>query len=68
MTITELIAALEAARAEHGDLPVFSNYCGHVGQPGLEVCEIDWEEGYEPWIPDEERKYYAYIAGTEVVA
>jgi len=33
MTITELITALEAVRAEHGDLPVMT--------PGFDECDLD---------------------------
>ena len=39
-TITELIAALEALRAEHGDLPVFTrDCCGNYDSPRPGV---DW--------------------------
>lgn len=44
MTITELIAALEALRAEHGDLPVYTTEygcCDHIEVTG------DYEKSVE---------------------
>jgi hypothetical protein len=49
MTITELIAALEAVRKEHGDLPVVRYQCGTGG-----TCS---ESGHDPYVEVEAANY-----------
>ena len=66
MTVTELIAALEAVRAEQGDLQVISlTGTGNYGLPVFEVLEPDWELDYEPWRADCERRHYLNIRGND---
>lgn len=64
MNITELIAALDAVRAEHGDLPVLSVKYGDYKLPVLEVIEPNWEWSYEPWATGEHR-YYLCVEGGD---
>lgn len=45
MTITELIAALEAVRAEHGDLPVLTYNLRNEERPAkVRVKEAKWRQ------------------------
>ena len=52
MTLTELIAALEAVRAEHGDLEVVTFPCGLAAEPTVKVQEPDWRQDYDLGTPN----------------